>query len=412
MFFHIGNCLIVTACLAIGTGVQAEDSIEIPEEVDLRAEYIRLDLTPCVQGSRNTCSLFAITALAEFESASATGEAISFSQEYLTWAANSATGSVGDQAMFYEALAGLNALGICSADQLPYERREDRNRQPSDDVIETAGLLSGRWRIHWIKLWDIELPLTDDQLDEIRRALAAGHPVACGLRWPNADPGFKLIEVPDANDVFDGHSIAFVGYRDDPETPGGGVFTFRNSYGHRWGDEGYGEMSYAYARAYANDALWIELGPSDSEIPIERFEAESLEVVGQQACSARSQSMRSYGTDMWSNRRHLFCQSEDGGWVELGFNVSESGTYRVRVLATAAPDYGRVRLSLDGLESTFDLYSGRVCPAGSLELGEFTLESGTHRLRVESVEKSEASNGYSFGVDALDLLTSEQAANN
>jgi len=53
-------------------------------------------------------------------------------------------------------------------------------------------------------------------------------------------------------EVFDGHSVLLVGYRDDP--PGGGVFIFRNT--NRGGRDGF--MPYSYARAYMNDAVWIE----------------------------------------------------------------------------------------------------------------------------------------------------------
>jgi len=59
--------------------------------------------------------------------------------------------------------------------------------------------------------------------------------------------------MPPPEGVIDGHSVLLVGYRDDPEQSGGGVFVFRNS--NRHGREGY--MTYEYASAYMNDAVWI-----------------------------------------------------------------------------------------------------------------------------------------------------------
>jgi hypothetical protein len=57
-----------------------------------------------------------------------------------------------------------------------------------------------------------------------------------------------------SNAVRDGHSVLLVGYRDDAAQPGGGVFIFRNT-----GREGRpGLMPYGYARAYMNDAAWID----------------------------------------------------------------------------------------------------------------------------------------------------------
>jgi C1A family cysteine protease len=57
-----------------------------------------------------------------------------------------------------------------------------------------------------------------------------------------------------ANAVYDGHSILLVGYRDDANQPGGGVFLFRNT--NNGGHDG--SMPYIYAQAYVNDAVWID----------------------------------------------------------------------------------------------------------------------------------------------------------
>jgi len=53
--------------------------------------------------------------------------------------------------------------------------------------------------------------------------------------------------------VFDGHSVLIVGYRDDAQQPGGGLFLVRNS----GGDGSDGALSYAYVQDYMNDAAWI-----------------------------------------------------------------------------------------------------------------------------------------------------------
>jgi hypothetical protein len=109
---------------------------------------------------------------------------------------------------------------------------------------------------------------------------------------------------------------------------------------------------------------------------------------------------------MWSNGKQLLCQAEKGGQVELGFDVKSGMSYRLRVLATAAPDYGIVRMALDGkrVGPRFDLYSGRISPSGSLELGTVELTPGRHRLRVVSEGKNTASDGFMFGLDTIDLL--------
>ena len=248
--------------------------------------------------------------------------------------------------------------------------------------------------------------MSEVELTEIKRAIAAGHPVACGLRWPKNLKGSELLDVPTANQVFDGHSVALVGYEEGPGKPGGGVFQFRNSFGPNWGNQGYGTMSYAYTKAYANDVLWLRLGTPDSEIPTVRYEAESMPIRAAERCKATPQKMNEWGTKMWSHGVQLFCLAEKGGFVELGFAVPQVGRYRVRILGTAAPDYGRISFSLDGrkLVPEFDLYSGQVSPAGSLELGIHELPAGEHRIRVTVRSKNAAAEDYFFGLDALDLL--------
>lgn len=397
-------------CVLALPAIALAEAPALPPRVDLVPAFRRLGLSPGAQGTRDTCSLFAIAALAEFESLrGASPPHKRLSAEFLIWAANEATGCVGDQAMFYEAVHGLNALGICAEDWMLYAQDSDPARKPSAAALADAQPRSGRWRVHWIKRWDTRLPLTDEQLRAIRQALAAGHPVACGLRWPKSLRGHELLAVPAPAEVFDGHSIAFVGYTDEPGANGGGTFLFRNSAGASWGKEGYGALSYAYARAYANDVLWLECGAPRSEVPTERIEAEGMTRLQRSRCRTVPQDMGPWGGPMWSQGRQLFCGCEEGGFVELSLLVRAARRYRLRLLATAAPDFGIVRAELDGqpVGADLDLYSGRVCPAGALELGTHALAAGQHRLRFTAVGRNPASAGTAFGLDALELVASE-----
>ena len=404
---RIGGLLGLLALTAV---VAAQPPPGLPSKVNLTHDLQRFGITSRVQGDRNTCSLFATTALAEFECArSASQSNRQFSVEFLVWAASKASGKNYDQAMFYEAIDGLNDYGICAEDLMPYMKTADPRRSPSAAALAAAKPRSQRWQTHWIKRWDVKLPMSKAELLAIRQALSGGHPVACGLRWPKSLSGYQILDVPPPDKVFDGHSIALTGYKDDPKQNGGGTFRFLNSDGPHWGDGGNGIMSYAYVRRYANDCFWLRFGPSDSEVPAERFEAERAPVLAKGECATSVQNMRQFGRPMWSQGRQLFCQAQKGGFVELGFTPSKAGRYRLRVLATAAPDYGRIRAALDGrpLGADFDLYCGRVCPAGSLELGTLDLAARPHRLRFTSVAKSAASGGFSFGVDAIDLIAAK-----
>lgn len=383
----------------------AADSL--PRSVDLTPEFEKFGLVPLNQGDRGDCSLFAVTGVTEFECAKKPNAPHHrLSEEFLIWAADKISGQTGDQAMFYKAVLGLNEYGVCSSELMPYKNKPDAHRRPTPQAVADARKLRERWRVDWIKRWSVERQLTERELAEIKQSLASGHPVACGLRWPKHLKGSQILAVLPANQVFDGHSIAFVGYEDDRSQPGGGIFRFRNSFGDKWGEHGYGTMSYGYVRTYANDAVRLRLGPPGSENPTVRYEAELLPVLAAGGCQLTPQNMHDFGPKMWSHGEQLMCNAKKGGFVELGFDVHKPGRYRVRMLATAAPDFGITRAALDGRPAPreFDLYCGQVCPAGSLELGIHELSPGRHRLRFTAVGKEAASKGFSFGLDALDLI--------
>ncbi len=264
--------LCVTAFSAMSTSAVDERSgnynsgLRLPNRISLIPEFQNLGLPPKAQGKRDTCSLFAITGLAEFEYAKNNpAPPMPFSEEFLIWAVNRTRRTSRDQAKFNEAVRGLNAFGITSEEMMPYASAYDPGRKPSLAAIKDARSRSGRWKALWIKRWNPKTPLSEAQMLAIKKALASGHPVACGLRWPKSQKGHQLIQVPPPSRVFDGHSIVFVGYEDKPKQVGGGVFLFRNSNGPQWGNRGYGTMSYSYARTYANDALWLQLKPLKSQ---------------------------------------------------------------------------------------------------------------------------------------------------
>ena len=406
--WRLSNRIPAIVGLLAMAGVALPQEKRLPPKVNLGSEFGNLHIEPRAQGERDTCSLFAITAIAGFEYAQSNPLARKrLSEEFLIWAANEATGLNGDQAMFCEAAYGLNTFGICTAELMPYEKTSDAKRWPSKEALDNARERSQRWKVRWIKRWDVSRGLCEEELIAIKTTLANGHPVACGLRWPKALKGASLLVVPPPGNVFDGHSIVLTGYEDNAVKNGSGVFHFRNSLGPKWGVNGDGVMSYAYASAYANDVLWLQLGAPGSEIPAERFEAESMTILATKHCETTSQKMDSFGGGMWSRGEQLFCRSEELGSMELGFTVRKAGRYRLRVLATAAPDFGIIRVALDrtAWAPDFDLYSGRVCPAGSLELGEQDLTSGKHTLRFVVVGKNAASKNFFFGLDAIDLLS-------
>jgi Papain family cysteine protease len=381
----------------------------LPGQVDLTPQFKELGLTVRTQFGRPSCGTFAITALAELESARGhPGPAPALSEEFLWWACDQAAGLKKDHSVLFQRVVnGLNAFGICTEELMPYARKKDSPNKPSAAALRDAASRAERWRVIWIRHWAVNRPVSPEEFHALKQTLARGHPVACGLRWPKSSTcDDRLVQVPPADQVVDGHSIALVGYEDDAGKPGGGIFRIRNSWGPQWGNEGYGIISYAYVRAYLNDALWLQWGPPHSEVPRERFQADALPVRGRYRCDVSAQTMKPWGSGLWSQGKQLFCRAEPKGFVELKFHVKKAGRYRLRVDGTVAPDYGIVRIALDGKPTgpPFDLYSGMVGPSGPLELGVHNLAATNHRIRFTAVGKNTVSENFWFGISALDLL--------
>jgi C1A family cysteine protease len=226
-----------------------------PASVDLRPALEKWGLSTRRQGSRGTCSVFAVTGALEYAVATQQQHGTRLSVEFLNWAAHTAVKRTQDGGFFSELWKGYELFGICPEDDQPYQRHFDAGLQPDPAAMEhaksaqTLGL-----KVHWIKEWDVHTGLTTAQLAGIKATIAKSWPVCGGFRWPKkAVWKESILQLCSPEDVFDGHSVLLVGYRDDPQQPGGGVFLVRNS----GGDGSDGFLPYAYATAYMNDAVWI-----------------------------------------------------------------------------------------------------------------------------------------------------------
>jgi hypothetical protein len=283
--------LPVAALAALATAVWAEEirrtpatPIRIPvpahpkaePQVDLRPEIMKLGLAIRDQENRPICSVFATTFLIEYHTARTTGKKdLHFSVEYIHWATDKVAG--GDTDFFSAIAAGYKTYGTVPEKDLPFEPNLAPPKlfvTPSEAVIK-IGEKAERFPFTFIKPWNHDNGMDEKELQATMAALKAGHPVATGVWWNNdvaTKPqsawiqevdGVPLIKEYPPKDkghspMFDGHSIALVGFREGKEFPGGGYFIFRNSWGPKFCDEGYGFLSFQYIRDYSNDAISIE----------------------------------------------------------------------------------------------------------------------------------------------------------
>ncbi len=228
----------------------------LPSSVDLRMRMEKYGLGPRLQGARNTCSVFTMAGALEYAIAVKQGGCPRLSVEYLNWASNQAANDTDDGSYFSDAWKGYEAHGICSAQAWSYQENFDPASKPSaENEAEAQKRKNLGLRLHWIKEWDVNTGLTSEHCAAIKRTLSQGWPVCGGFRWPKKEQWVdEVLQLCPPEAVRDGHSVLLVGYRDDASQPGGGVFLFRNS--AKLGRDGY--MSYAYAQAYMNDAVWVD----------------------------------------------------------------------------------------------------------------------------------------------------------
>jgi hypothetical protein len=236
-------------------------TIDTTPTVDLRPTITQHGMAAKDQGARNTCSVFAITFLHEYEFATKKGFAKPhFSEEYLNYAKNVVNNMQTDGGFFDLIDNGYQAWGCYPRRFVPYQATYD----PSYVVPQSYMNAAKKWdrlKTTFVKKWDKTRGLSDAELNTALGYLDNGIPFAGGFLWPTNFQlenhlGIQMMKTPASKaDVFDGHSVAIVGYRRMKSMPGGGYIIFRNSAGPDWGDHGYGYMPFAYLKAYCNDVI-------------------------------------------------------------------------------------------------------------------------------------------------------------
>jgi C1A family cysteine protease len=228
-------------------------------QYDLRNKFNDYGINIKDQKKRNTCSIFAIVGLLEYEFARSKGQNLDLSEEFLNWSSNIVGNNNLDGSFFYDAITALSEYGICEEKYMKYNDKYDKNIVPSLNATEDASTRK-EYTIFWIKKWNIYTGFNNDQLNLIINMIKDEHPVAVGIRWPKKEQYINhILYIPQKEDVFDGHSILLVGFSYDDKSPGGGYFIFKNSAGVGYRDKGYGKIPFEYFSKYGNDAVAISI---------------------------------------------------------------------------------------------------------------------------------------------------------
>jgi hypothetical protein len=246
----------------------------------LQPEFIALGLVAKNQGRRPSCAIYSIVSALEFQNARLVGGIEKLSEEYLVWATRRSLGLTGPAASLlrdaetgeFSEDTGFSLPSVIAALQtygIPLY--EDMRNQPglaADDVPEPTPEIIARARARRL-VFISPLPGREPAvlLPRLIQALNAGFPVPVGLAWPNERSiraGVLAAQTP-APDSF--HAVTVIGY----ECPTGRledtVFIFKNSYGPRWGQGGYGRATHAYLSRHLLDAYVLDVRPPPSASP-------------------------------------------------------------------------------------------------------------------------------------------------
>lgn len=136
------------------------------------------------------------------------------------------------------AMKVLNKIGVPEEDAWPYNYKNYGEPKSWAHMTARWNIIESYWRVR--------------NLNELRAALSE-RPVPIGI------PCFReIIDVgsdgfipypQNPNEIFGGHAICAVGYNDKKKR-----IKFKNSWGKKWGDKGYGYINYKYVQDFLWDA--------------------------------------------------------------------------------------------------------------------------------------------------------------
>jgi hypothetical protein len=108
-----------------------------------------------------------------------------------------------------------------------------------------------------------------------------------------------------------------------------------------------------------------------------------------------------------SGARHMFWHdAKPGDRLTVHFTVPKAGRYSVELNLCMSPDYGRQKLSINGVavDQTIDCYSPKLYWLHP-KLGVFNLKEGDNTLEVEALQPNpEADPKNLFGLDYIFLI--------
>ncbi len=210
----------------------------IPPSVDLRNEFA------CIkdQGEMGACSAFALVSIFEYILKKNKQPDIDLSEQFVYYNARKMEGAsrVDTGSSLYDIIRTLMNDGVCLEHLFPYNP-DNISNEPPVEAIEDARMRKV------VKAKNVKKSLHD-----IKSAVAEGYPVAISLKiFDTFHPIKGFIRIPSGNEIqrnqSGNHAMVICGYNDEAR-----FFVVRNSWGRKFGDNGYCYIPYGYIE---NEAL-------------------------------------------------------------------------------------------------------------------------------------------------------------
>lgn len=209
------------------------------------------------QGPLHSSTIHACLALVQYFEARAGGRQVLPSRLFLYKLARKLDGVSGDVgATFRATLKAIKSFGLPPEQYWPYD--PGRFDDEPDPFLYALG--AARYRqLSYVRL-DARNVQGADTLLAVKAFLSAGFPVALGFSVPGSlaadgDIPFR----PRFDFVRGGQSVVAVGYDDRRQRSTRGALLVRNSWGPRWGEQGYGWLPYIYLEEQLACDCWTVL---------------------------------------------------------------------------------------------------------------------------------------------------------
>tara|TARA_B100000780_G_scaffold237942_1_gene179203 strand:+ start:830 stop:4048 length:3219 start_codon:yes stop_codon:yes gene_type:complete len=205
----------------------------IPERIDLSSYFGEVKN----QGELGSCTAFPVAAIYEFF-ASQNNQSVDISELFIYFNSRDKKGNSSKDigATLFDTISSVKEKGACYSKTYPYNI-DNFSFLPEDSAYKEAK--------HNIVEKSFRVEINEKHF---KNALANGHPVVFGLKlfksfYPKNDEG--LITYPKVNEIslqdHGNHAMLLVGYNDQEK-----LFKVRNSWGSKFGDNGYCYIPYDY----------------------------------------------------------------------------------------------------------------------------------------------------------------------